>query len=243
MTRPADDGPPPGNGRPPRRPAPSSRPRGPADLAGEVQRWLIKSGARNMRREFGEQVRRTLGGPQPPPSDVWEVATTEPPPEERFDSPECAWCPVCRAARRARESGPGLGSQLSGASDLVASAVADALSAFDAVLGAGTTRSGTTRSGTARSRTAPSRPDPARPAPPPAGQSQTEAPAEPAPAEQPPAAPRPPEPGRRAPRPADADSSVWATAVRDPAAGDTTVPREPAQRPEEEPTDEPDDRG
>ena len=83
-----------------------------ADLAGEVQRWLIRSGARSVRREFGEQVRRTLGGGREEPTDVWGAATTEPPPDESLDSPECAWCPICRGARRIRESGPGLGSQL-----------------------------------------------------------------------------------------------------------------------------------
>ena len=108
-----------------------------ADLAGEVQRWLIRSGARSVRREFGEQVRRTLGGGREEPADIWGTATTEAPPDESLDSPECAWCPICRGARRIRESGPGLGSQLAGASDAVASAVQEALAAFDAVLSAG----------------------------------------------------------------------------------------------------------
>ncbi len=108
-----------------------------ADLAGEVQRWLIRSGARSVRREFGEQVRRTLGGGREEPTDVWGAATTEPPPDESLDSPECAWCPICRGARRIRESGPGLGSQLAGAGDAVASAVQEALAAFDSVLSAG----------------------------------------------------------------------------------------------------------
>jgi hypothetical protein len=89
-----------------------------------------------MRREFGEQVRRTVGGGRSEPVDVWGTATTEPPPDESLDAPECAWCPVCRAARRIRESGPGLGSQLAGAGDAVAAAVQEALNAFDAVLSA-----------------------------------------------------------------------------------------------------------
>jgi hypothetical protein len=121
----------------PRRDSAQGRPFG-SDLAGEVQRWLIRSGARSMRREFGEQVRRTLGGgSRPEPGNVWETATTEPPPDELFQAPECAWCPICRAARRVRESGPGLGSQLAGAGDAVAAAVQQALSAFDAVLSTG----------------------------------------------------------------------------------------------------------
>jgi hypothetical protein len=120
----------------PGRQQPQGRPFG-IDLAGEVQRWLIRSGARSMRREFGEQVRRTLGGSRPEPGDVWGAATSEPPPDELFQTPECAWCPICRAARRVRESGPGLGSQLAGAGDAVAAAVQEALSAFDAVLSTG----------------------------------------------------------------------------------------------------------
>jgi hypothetical protein len=125
-----------------------------ADLAGEVQRWLIRSGARSVRREFGEQVRRTLGGGgRAEPADVWGAATTEPPPDESLDSPECAWCPICRGARRIRESGPGLGSQLAGAGDAVASAVQEALAAFDAVLSASAGSSGKRR---------PASPDPVR---------------------------------------------------------------------------------
>jgi hypothetical protein len=130
---------PPRQSAPPRRSSPrqSAPPRQlGADLAGEVQRWLIRSGARSVRREFGEQVRRTLGGGREEPTDIWGTATTEPPPDETLDSPECAWCPICRGARRIRESGPGLGSQLAGAGDAVASAVQEALAAFDAVLSA-----------------------------------------------------------------------------------------------------------
>ena len=126
---------PPRESAPPRQ-SPPPRQLG-ADLAGEVQRWLIRSGARSVRREFGEQVRRTLGGGREEPTDIWGAATTEPPPDETLDSPECAWCPICRGARRIRESGPGLGSQLAGAGDAVASAVQEALAAFDSVLSAG----------------------------------------------------------------------------------------------------------
>ena len=122
---------------------PGSRPGGPprppgadlaADLAAGIQRWLIRSGTRSVRRELTGQFRRTFGGNTGETGDVWGTATTEPPPDESREAPECAWCPVCRAARRIRESGPGLGGQLSGAGDVVASAVAEALSAFDSVL-------------------------------------------------------------------------------------------------------------
>jgi hypothetical protein len=117
----------------PRRPA-SRRPGSPGgDLITDLQRWMIRSGAKSMRREIEGSVRRTLGGGRPKPEDIWGTATTEPPPGVG-ESPECAWCPICRAARRMRESGPGLGSQISGASDVVASAVQDAIGAFDTVL-------------------------------------------------------------------------------------------------------------
>ncbi|MGH3275331.1 MAG: hypothetical protein ACRDNZ_13550, partial [Streptosporangiaceae bacterium] len=123
---------------PARRPAPrrpeTRRPGPPGgDLLNDMQRWLIRSGARSVRREIEGQVRRTLGGGNhADPDDVWGTATTEPPPN-LGEAPECAWCPICRAARRMRESGPDLGSQISGASDAVASAVQDALVAVDAI--------------------------------------------------------------------------------------------------------------
>jgi len=98
-----------------------------------LQRWLIRSGARTARRELKGQVRRSLGGGRTGSQDVWGTATTELPPD-LDQAPECAWCPICRAARRMRESSPGLGPQLSGASDVVASAVQDALRGLDGVL-------------------------------------------------------------------------------------------------------------
>jgi hypothetical protein len=123
----------------PRRPdqrglQPRSRPPGgqasPAgDMLSGMQRWLIRSSARTMRRELEGQVRRTLGGGRAESKDVWGTATTEPPPD-LDQAPECAWCPVCRAARRMRDNRPGL----SGASDAVAAAVQDALGALDGVL-------------------------------------------------------------------------------------------------------------
>jgi hypothetical protein len=104
------------------------------DISGEIQRWLIRSGARNMRRELTGQFRRTFSRDQ---DNVWGVATTEPPPGASGEAPECAWCPVCRAARRIRESRPNVGGQLAGAGDVVASAVQEALSALDSVLATG----------------------------------------------------------------------------------------------------------
>jgi hypothetical protein len=87
-----------------------------------------------MRRELTGQFRRTFGSDTAEPGDVWSTATAEPPPDDSREAPECAWCPVCRAARRIRESGPGLGGQLASAGDAVAAAVQEAFSAFDAVL-------------------------------------------------------------------------------------------------------------
>ena len=104
------------------------------DLIGDLQRWLIRSSAKNMRREIGGQVRKKLGADRGEPRDVWDTATTEPPPGDLGEAPECAWCPICRAARRIRESGPGFGSQLAGAGDAVAAAVQEALGAVDTVL-------------------------------------------------------------------------------------------------------------
>jgi hypothetical protein len=104
-----------------------------ADMLSDFQRWLIRSSAKNMRKEIGGQVRRTFGGGRSEPGDVWDTATTEIPPEVG-EAPECQWCPVCRAARRMRDSGPGLGGHLLSAGDAVAAAVQDALGAFDSVI-------------------------------------------------------------------------------------------------------------
>src|SRR5215469_423225 len=106
-----------------------------SDMLSDLQRWLLRSTARSMGRELGGQVRRTFGGSrqQMSTADVWDTATTEIPPEVG-ESPECQWCPICRAARRMREAGPGLGGQLSGAGDAVATVVQDAISAVDSIL-------------------------------------------------------------------------------------------------------------
>jgi hypothetical protein len=112
-----------------------SRPGNPgADMLTDFQRWLIRSSAKSMRRELTGQVRRSLGGGErAKPGDVWGTVTTEIPPDAG-ESPECQWCPICRAARRMRETGPGLGDQLSAAGDVVASAVQEAMKTFDSVL-------------------------------------------------------------------------------------------------------------
>jgi hypothetical protein len=129
----------------------ADRPGKGVDVFGDLQRWFIRQSAKNMRREISGQVRRTLGGGRET-SDVWDTATNEIPPEVG-ESPECQWCPICRAARRMRDSGPGIGDQLSGAGDVVASAVQDAISALDSLLskaGTGPTRESTGRESTGR---------------------------------------------------------------------------------------------
>jgi hypothetical protein len=103
------------------------------DLQRDLQRWLIRSSARNVRSQVEDQVRRTLSGQRPDKGDVWDVATTEIPPEVG-EAPECQWCPICRAARAMRDSRPGLAGHLTGAGDAVGAAVHDAVRVFDAFL-------------------------------------------------------------------------------------------------------------
>lgn len=74
-----------------------------AGLASEVQRWLIRTSAKNVRDELSDQVRKAFRGQDNEPSDAWAAATTEPP-DAADQPPECAWCPICRAARRIAES-------------------------------------------------------------------------------------------------------------------------------------------
>jgi hypothetical protein len=102
-----------------------------SDPFGDFQRWLMRSSARSLSRELKGQARRTFGGGSS--RDVWETATAEPIPAE---APECAWCPVCRAARRLRLSGPGLASHVAGAGDALLTAAQDTLTAFEATLSA-----------------------------------------------------------------------------------------------------------
>src|SRR5712691_4356516 len=143
-----------GSGRPSsgRSGGPTDWERRAADLANEVQRWLIKQSARNMRDDFSDQMKKALRGPSPSqPTDVWGTATTEPP-DAASQPPECAWCPICRAARRMAQaqiagqsggsskpgSGPGVsagvGPTLAGATDAIVGAARDALTGLDAIL-------------------------------------------------------------------------------------------------------------
>ena len=104
------------------------------DPLGDLQRWLMRSGARSITKDLTAPVRRAIGQESSGKrADVWETATTRPLRDE--EAPECAWCPVCRAARRLRQSRQGAqGSPLSGAGDALASVVQEAYSAFEAVM-------------------------------------------------------------------------------------------------------------
>ena len=112
-------------------------PGGSNDLIGDFQRWLLRSGARGMSRELADQVRAALGKNQST-GDVWETATTQPVPA---DAPECAWCPLCRAARIVREAKPGRDKRVAAVGDAVTTVVQDAVSVLEAALAA-TGRSG-----------------------------------------------------------------------------------------------------
>jgi hypothetical protein len=102
-----------------------------SDPVGDLQRWVVRNSAKTLGREIKGQFRSVTGGSKNK-VDVWDVATTEPPPTG--ESPECAWCPICRAARRARQSGPGLTSQIAGVGDALLSVAQDAISAVDSTL-------------------------------------------------------------------------------------------------------------
>ena len=101
------------------------------DPIGDFQRWLVRSGARSVSREVSDQIRSMLGH-SAGPADVWTKATA-PPADE---APECAWCPICRAARVLRESGPGVGSQMAAAGGAVGALARDAVSVVESALAA-----------------------------------------------------------------------------------------------------------
>jgi hypothetical protein len=99
-----------------------------SDPIGELQRWLVRSGARSVTRELGDQVRTVLGGSTH--GDVWENATAD------HEAPECQWCPICRARRKLRDSGPGLSGAVAAAGDAVSVVLQDATAAFEAAVAA-----------------------------------------------------------------------------------------------------------
>ncbi len=140
MSESVDGGQPEGNGQPRSSDQPGnggqSRTNGQSrrgnDPLADFQRWLMRAGARSMANQVADQVRRTVGQERRDRGDVWDRATTEPPPEE---SPECQWCPVCQAARAARMSGSGsLMSSVADVGGALASMAQDAFSAFEQII-------------------------------------------------------------------------------------------------------------
>jgi hypothetical protein len=130
-----------------------------SDLIGDLQRWLMRAGARSVTREVTDRVKSTIGGATGSArksADVWDTATTEAPTDE---PPECQWCPICRAARRARDgSAPsaGLSGQFAGAADALAGLTRDAFSLFEAAMRTPPPRpTGSAPSGSAPSGSAP----------------------------------------------------------------------------------------
>jgi hypothetical protein len=195
------------------------------DLIGDFQRWLLRAGARGMSRELADQVRTALGKNQQT-GDVWETATTEPLPGE---APECAWCPLCRAARLVREAKPTRDTRVAAVGDALTTVVQDAVSVLEAALAA-TRPSGTAANGR-RTETGPgTRGFPA------AGSAAAQAaPATP----DAPATPSTPASPAGEPEPAAGGQAAPATGEQAaPGTGEQAAPEPP-----EEPPHEPDDRG
>ena len=99
----------------------------------DLQRRLAIAGARSLGHEFAGQIGRTFRGEQ---QHVWETATSEPEyaAGSAGSAPECAWCPICRAIRMARESRPDLTSRVGETAGALMSAAQDAVAAIDTAL-------------------------------------------------------------------------------------------------------------
>jgi hypothetical protein len=100
----------------------------------DLEERLVRAGTRGIGQQLAGQVGRALGGHHDSgQGDVWDTATHE---DERAggEPPECAWCPLCRAIRLSRQSGPGLAGHMSGAADTLATAAQDALTVLDEIL-------------------------------------------------------------------------------------------------------------
>ena len=205
------------------------------DVIGDFQRWLLRAGARGMSRELADQVRTALGKTQQT-GDVWETATTEPLPGE---APECAWCPLCRAARLVREAKPTRDIRVAAVGDALTSVVQDAVSVLEAALAA-TSRGGTAPNGRGAetgpgTRGFPAAGSAAAQAPPAGPAAAQTAPASQAAAPASAGAPASPA-GKAAPTGGQVAPATDAQAA--PAAEEQAAPQ-----PAEESPDEPDDRG
>jgi hypothetical protein len=108
-----------------------------SDPIGDLQRWLMRAGARSVTSQVTDRVKATINGATGNTgrrADVWDTATTEAPTDE---PPECQWCPICRAARRARDGSvpaAGLSGQFAGAADALAGLTRDAFSLFESAM-------------------------------------------------------------------------------------------------------------
>ena len=201
------------------------------DLIGDFQRWLLRAGARGMSRELADQVRTALGKNQQT-GDVWETATTEPAPSE---APECAWCPLCRAARLVREAKPTRDTRVAAVGDALTSVVQDAVSVLEAALAA-TSRGGTAANGRGTETGPGTRGFPAAGSAPAQAAPAKEAAAKEAPAKEAAAKEAPPAPSASASPAGRPGPEAGGQAA--PATGEQEAP-EPA----EESPHEPDDRG
>jgi hypothetical protein len=195
------------------------------DLIGDFQRWLLRAGARGMSRELADQVRTALGKTQQQTGgDVWKTATTEP---VAGEAPECAWCPLCRAARLVRDAKPTRDTRVAAVGDALTTVVQDAVSVLEAALAA-TSRGGATGNGRGTETGPGTRGFPA------AGSAAAQsAPAQSAPAPAAPAEAAPASPGVPA---GQAEPEAAGEAV--PATGEQAAPEPPEESPHE-----PDDRG
>jgi hypothetical protein len=90
-----------------------------------------------MRDGLGDHVKKAFRGSGEDAADTWATATTEPP-HAADEAPECAWCPLCRAARRIAQARAGAesrgGPRLSDAADMMAGAMRDAFASLDSIL-------------------------------------------------------------------------------------------------------------
>jgi hypothetical protein len=200
------------------------------DLIGDFQRWLLRAGARGMSRELTDQVRAALGKTQQQTSgDVWKTATTEPAPGE---APECAWCPLCRAARLVREAKPTRDTRVAAVGDALTTVVQDAVSVLEAALAA-TSRGGATANGRGAETGPGTRGFPA------AGSAAAQAaPAQAAPAQAAPAQAAPAQAAPASPGVPAGQAEPEAAGEVVPATGEQATPEPPEESPHE-----PDDRG
>lgn len=97
----------------------------------DFQRRLAIAGARGLGQQVAGQFGRTARGGR---QDVWATATTEPVDASAGNAPECAWCPVCRAIRMARDSNPDMASRVGETAGALMSAAHDVVAAVDAAL-------------------------------------------------------------------------------------------------------------